>query len=235
MRMASKVTVVIVLAAVLIIGRSEPAFAYCPGLPVQTGWTFAGGYQGSGDLHGVKGYVQGRNVDPVVNGSAAWYMLQNLNIFGIENWAQSGWARRPSFGTYYVFAAWTDPSYGYVEQFKWVTPTFSHNYQVLHLTGPGAYEFSYDTTPWLTTLPNQGWSPTEVQVFSETQNRGDHFPGSIGYEALFWGGQKQVGGSWSDLSLSYQINSLWGSEVAGLLIRGSNTFDTWDKRCTDAS
>jgi hypothetical protein len=46
------------------------------------------------------------------------------------------------------------------------------------------------------TLPNQGWTPTEVQVFSESHDEGDHFPGSIGYEALFWGGQKYVSGSW---------------------------------------
>lgn len=149
--------------------------------------------------------------------------------------AQSGWVRRAGWTTYYVFAAWTDPTYGYVEQMKWVNPSLSHLYEVTHLIANNAYEFKYDTVAWITSLPDQGWYPTEVQVFSETHDRGDHFPGSIGYEAEFWGGQKLLATSWSNLGLTWQINSVWGSEIAGLRTFAGNDFETWDKRCSDAS
>lgn len=229
----ARLSLVIALVLAMSLSQSRQALAYCGGLPTGFLQTFAGGYDTT-SIMGVKGYVQGRSVDPVVRGSAAWYMLQAANIFG-ENWAQSGWARRSGWSTYYVFASWTDPTYGVLEQEKYVTPTLSHNYQVMYLPGPAAFEFSYDTVAWLDTLPNQGWTATEVQVFSESQDSGDHFPGSIGYEALFWGGQKYINGSgWFDLSLTYQITP-WNNTIAGLFQWSANSFDTWDARCSDAS
>lgn len=228
----SALVVCIVLAQLTL--APTQAFAYCGGLSSYGGYWLSGGVQDFEDryeLTQVTGYIQGFFPDPVVNVSTAWNMLDRRGSRGL---AQGGWVRRAGWSTYYVLAAFRSSGDAYYEFYNYVTPTYSHNYGVRMIPGSTKYEFSYNSSAWLTTAYDQGWTPNRIEIMGETQNHGDHFPGSAapGPYVEFWGSTHTVMGLGYPNSL-YSAESLSSTDVVGKTWLSGNDFYLWDKRCSD--
>lgn len=238
-RLLSRALALAILFSVIVAGVApQRALAYCYGLSSQAGVTFGGGVHNLGlfeiGYQAITGYIYGRLPDPVPNASTAWYMLHDQNLGSFRGFAQAGWLRRASFGaTYYKFAAWADVNGNYYEYPKWSSPnpSMSHSYQVDNLPN-NAYEFTFDTVPWLDTLPNQGWYPNQITGLGETHDRADHFPGSVGYEVELWGIQYKRDYSWFAGNMESVRQGF--TEIPGILMFSGSDYLIWDSRCSDA-
>jgi hypothetical protein len=77
-----------------------------------------------------------------------------------------------------------------------------------------------------------GFTPNQIQIFSESHERAAHWPGSIGYEIEHWGLAKKDNDVWASTNLTPNMSG--HTDVIGLNNVAGNDFYSWDKRCTDA-
>lgn len=209
-----------------------------PGRANNTGIWFNGMKHAAsgGSSGGVRAQIY--NYSPYVDqsdyGETAWVMFYNASTV---NYAQIGWGERPgSVRNTFIQWGYNNGSGGYTNYFK---PSYNINstiwYKVTFDPSTNGYGFWSNGNEQIVSY-NLGIHPDVGQIVNETHDQNSQMAGGVHNNEVFSSAEQYEpagSGSWNNFNGTVESNPSWAGALPDTGATNVNTFNGWDKACTN--